>query len=206
MTEQPHPLTFTDRVRAFTAIFMSRLGLIVVNLGIHPDWITIAGLVIVAAGSVLIGRGQLQLGAVVLAVGLPLDALDGAVARAMNRKDRFGELLDSTLDRYADAFIFAGLGYYFAVQNRLDMLVLAFVGLIGTQVVSYVRARADGVGVSVKVGLFTRLERVAIIMMMLFVPDLLPYGIWILAIGTNFTGLQRLWFVYRTLRDREVNK
>jgi CDP-diacylglycerol--glycerol-3-phosphate 3-phosphatidyltransferase len=204
MADQPHPLTFSDRVRAWTGGFMSRLGLLVVNIGIHPDWITVAGLIIVAAGSVMIGRGELQLGAVILAIGLPLDALDGAVARAMNRKDRFGELLDSTLDRYADAFIFAGLGYHFAVQNRLDMLVLAFVGLIGTQVVSYVRARADGVGVSVKVGLFTRLERVAIIMMMLFVPNLLPLGIWILAIGTNFTGLQRLWFVYRTLRDREV--
>jgi CDP-diacylglycerol---glycerol-3-phosphate 3-phosphatidyltransferase len=203
MTEKLQPVTFTDRIRAFTGAFMARLGAIVVRMGIHPDVITAVGLLIVAIGSVIIARGELQLGAIVLAIGLPLDAVDGAVARAMERKDRFGELLDSTLDRYADAFIFAGLGYYFAVQNRLDMLVLAFIGLIGTQVVSYVRARADGVGVSVKIGLFTRLERVTMIMIMLFVPDLLPLGLLILAIGTNFTGLQRLWFVYRTLRDRE---
>ena len=90
--------------------------------------ITFAGLVLVGVASIIIGLGELQIGALVLLLGLPLDALDGAVARAMQRKDQFGALLDSTLDRYADAFIFAGLGYYFAVHLRFEMLLLARLG------------------------------------------------------------------------------
>ena len=119
------------------------------------------------------------------------------------RTDRFGALLDSALDRYADAAIFAGLGYYFAVQGRLELLVLAFAALMGTYGVSYVRARAEGLGVDVKVGLFSRLERIAIILIMLFVPQVLPVGLVILAIGTNITSLQRLVYVYRVLKQRE---
>ena len=145
-----------------------------------------------------------------LLIGLPLDALDGAVARAMERKGQFGAVLDSSLDRYADGFIFAALSYYFAVQSRFDMMLLAQAALIGSFLVSYIRARADDVDVSVKVkvGLFTRLERVIAILVILLVPGLLvvpgilDWGILILAIGTNFTAMQRLWFVYRTLRNR----
>jgi CDP-diacylglycerol---glycerol-3-phosphate 3-phosphatidyltransferase len=141
---------------------------------------------------------------VILILGLPLDALDGAVARAMQRRDKFGGLLDSTLDRYADSLIFAALGYYFASQGQLDYLLLALATLIGSFVVSYVRARAGEAGISVKVGLFTRLERVAVLLPSLLIPPLLVPGMWILAIGTNITGLQRVWFVYRNTEFTEM--
>lgn len=200
---QTHPITLTDRVRAITGRMMSWLGSIVNRAGVHPDWITVAGLVLVGVASVIIGLGELQIGALVLLLGLPLDALDGAVARAMQRKGQFGALLDSTLDRYADAFIFAGLGYYFAVHLRFEMLLLAMAALIGTYTVSYVRARAEGIGLAVKVGWFTRMERVGIILVMLFVPQLLDLGVVVLAVGTNITGLQRLWFVYKALKRED---
>ena len=96
------PVTLSDRMRALTGGFMQRIGLAVHRLGIHPDTITIAGLIVVAIGAYCIAVGQIQLGGVLLVISLPLDALDGAVARAMGRKDRFGAVLDSTLDRYAD--------------------------------------------------------------------------------------------------------
>jgi len=95
---------------------------------------------------VFIAQGQFQLGAVILILGLPLDALDGAVARAMGRQDKFGGILDSTLDRYADALIFGGLSYYFAVHDQFDYLVLALAALTGSLLVSYVRARAGEAG------------------------------------------------------------
>jgi CDP-diacylglycerol--glycerol-3-phosphate 3-phosphatidyltransferase len=198
-----HPVTFTDHIRQYTAHLMTTLGTAVHRAGIHPDLITIAGLVIVAAASLVIAGGGLQLGALILLIGLPLDALDGAVARAMGRTDSFGALLDSTLDRYADAFIFAGLGYTFAVQDRYDLLLLALLALVGSYSVSYVRARAEGLGIAVKVGWFSRLERVGIILVMLFVPQLLTVGLVVLAVGTNITGLQRLWFVYKSLQNKE---
>jgi CDP-diacylglycerol--glycerol-3-phosphate 3-phosphatidyltransferase len=191
------PVTFTDRIRSLTAQFLARLGAAFHRAGIHPDTITVFGLVVVVIAAYLIGTGRLQAGGVVLMLGLPLDALDGAIARAMERRDRFGGLLDSTLDRYADGLIFAALGYYFATQGQLEYLVLAMAALMGSYTVSYVRARAGEAGISVKVGLFTRLERVLVILPALLIPVLLIPAMWILALGTNVTALQRVWFVYR---------
>lgn len=199
----PSPVTLTDRVRRWTAQVTSAAGTTAMNLGLHPDTITIAGFVLVMIAAVLIGRGELQWGALLLILALPFDALDGAVARAMKRTDQFGALLDSTLDRYADAFIFAGLSYYFAVQNQFEMMLLALAALMGSYAVSYVRARGEGLGVSAKIGAFSRLERLAVILLMLWVPALLGIGLLILAVGTNFTSLQRLWFVYRALKKEE---
>lgn len=201
---QKSSLTFTDQMRKLTANWLARIASVFHRAGIHPDYITVVGLVVVAIASVLIGMGEVQWGGVVLLLGLPLDALDGAVARAMQRRDKFGGLLDSTLDRYADGLIFAALGYYFASQDQLDYLLLALAALMGSYTVSYVRARAGEAGLSVKVGLFTRLERVAILLPALLIPPLLIPGMWILAIGTNFTGLQRVWFVYRNTEFTEM--
>lgn len=198
-----HPVTLTDRVRALTGGFMTRLGTTLHRAGIHPDYITVFGLGIVIIASILIGKGQLQIGGVVLVLGLPLDAVDGAVARARQRKDRFGVMLDSSLDRYADGLIFAALSYYFAVQDENTLLLLALIALVGSFMVSYSRARAEGVDVDVRVGWFTRLERILVILLILLVPQTIEVGLWVLAIGTNLTAIQRIWFVYITLRKRD---
>ena len=191
------PTTLTDRVRKLTGESLARVGTAFYRAGVHPDTITILGLVVVALAAALIGTGQLQVAGIVLLLGLPLDALDGAVARAMNRQGHFGGLLDSTLDRYADGLIFGALGYYFATQEQPEYLILALAALLGSYAVSYVRARAGEAGISVKVGLFTRMERVVVILVALLVPALLVPGLWVLAVGTNITALQRVWFVYR---------
>lgn len=197
------PVTFSDRMRALFGGVTAGAGAFFHRLGVHPDTITIVGLIVVGLAAVFIARGDLQLGGLLLILSLPLDALDGAIARAMGRKDRRGAVLDSTLDRYADAFIFGGLAYHFASLGQLDNLLLTLAALAGTFVVSYVRARAGEADLSVKIGLFSRLERVLVLLAMLLVPALLVLGLWVLALGTNFTGLQRLWYVYQHL-DREV--
>jgi CDP-diacylglycerol--glycerol-3-phosphate 3-phosphatidyltransferase len=171
-------------------------------MGLHPDTITVFGLILVALGAFLVAQGQMQRGAIVLILALPFDALDGAVAKAMQRTGKFGAMLDSTLDRYADGFIFAALSYHFAVHDRFDMMLLAQAALIGSILVSYTRARAGGLRVDCEVGLFTRMERIVIILIMLLIPFLLDWGVLLLAVGTNFTALQRLWFVYQSLKNR----
>jgi CDP-diacylglycerol--glycerol-3-phosphate 3-phosphatidyltransferase len=196
------PVVLTDRIRRLTSDILDPIGNFLHGLGIHPDTITIIGLIVVAVASVFIAIGQTQLGGVILLLGLPFDALDGAVARAMQRTGKFGAVLDSVLDRYADGFIFAGLSYYFAVQDQFEIMLLAMAALLGSLLVSYVRARADGVAVETKIGLFTRLERIVVILIMLLIPGLLIPGLVILAVGTNITALQRIWFVYKTLKDR----
>jgi CDP-diacylglycerol--glycerol-3-phosphate 3-phosphatidyltransferase len=200
------PPTLTDRLRTLAGGTLARAGSALHHAGVHPDAISLLGFLVVLAGAVLIALGQPRAGGVVLLVALPLDALDGAVARAMHRTDAFGGLLDSTLDRYADGSIFAAVGYYFASQHdRLDLLLLALAALVGSYSVSYVRARAGEAGLSVTIGIFSRLERSVILLPGLLLPDLLLVpALVILAVGTNITALQRLWFVYRHTHTTET--
>ncbi len=203
-------MTLTDRLRGLTRAPLDRCAEFVAGLGVQPDWITVFGLILVALAAVFIARGDFLAGGITLLVSLPLDALDGAVARALNRRGAFGMVLDSTLDRYADGFIFAALGYYFAQSGRMDMLAAALAALIGSYLVSYIRARADDGKVAVRatVGWFSRLERVAVMLLMTLSAGLLEsaapleIGLLILAVGANLTALQRLRHVYKTLRDR----
>lgn len=204
------PQTLTDRLRALAQTPLDRCGRALARLGVHPDWVTAGGLILVAVAAVLLAQGEFLLGGLLLLFSLPFDALDGAVARAMGRAGYFGMVLDSTLDRYADALIFAAFSYYFAANQRLDMLVLALAALAGSYSVSYIRARADDaiVGVRATVGLFSRLERVLVILAMTIgsamLDSLWPLetGMLVLALGTNITALQRLRHVYTKLKDR----
>lgn len=198
-----HPITFQDRVRAATGRWLGAAGMALHRAGIHPDVITLAGTLVVLVAAVFIARGQFQVGGIILVLGLPLDALDGAVARAMQRKDRRGGVLDSTLDRFADGLLFGALAYYFASQQALDYMLLALLSLVGSFMVSYVRARAGEAGLSVKIGLLDRLVRLLILMAALLVPSLLIVALWVMAIGSVFTAAQRLLYVYQHL-DREV--
>ncbi len=203
-------MTLTDRLRGLTRAPLDRGAEFVASLGVQPDWITVFGLILVALAAVFIALGDFLAGGITLLVSLPLDALDGAVARALKRSGAFGMVLDSTLDRYADGFIFAALGYYFAQSGRMDMLAAALAALIGSYLVSYIRARADDGKVAVRatVGWFSRLERVAVMLIMTLSAGLLEsaapleIGLLILAVGANLTALQRLRHVYKTLRDR----
>lgn len=198
----PPPITFTDRVRALTARSLNAVGMALHRAGIHPDTISLAGLALVLAAALIIAGGRPTLGGVMLVVALPLDALDGAVARARGDTSGFGGVLDSTLDRYADGFIFSGVGYYFASIDRLDGLALALAALVGSYAVSYVRARAGEAGLSVKIGWFSRLERSLVLIPALLIPALLIPALVLLAAGTHITGLQRVWFVYRQTERR----
>lgn len=204
------PTTLTDRLRRLTIQPLNRCGGALARLGIHPDWVTVAGLALVAVAALSLARGELLAGGLILLISLPLDALDGAVARAAGRTGAFGMVLDSTLDRYADGLTFGALSYYFALRERPDMLALALAALVGSYLVSYVRARAEDakVAVDTTVGLFTRLERVVVILIMTLGSGLLEstlpleIGTLVLALGTNLTALQRLWHVYSTLKNR----
>lgn len=188
---------FTEWVRIQFRDYMAVIGSTLWRLGVHPDMVTVAGFIVVAVAAFVIAQGQYQLGGIILLLGLPLDAVDGAVARAMGRTGKFGGILDSTLDRYADALIFGGLSYHFAIQNEFGYMLLCLAALTGGFAVSYVRARAGEAGLSVKVGLLDRFARVIIILTVLLLPLLMPLGLWVLAVGTNFTALQRMWYVYR---------
>ena len=198
---KPEFATLTDRVRHATGGLTTRLGEWGVRLHIHPDVVTVVGLLIVLVAAVVAARGQFLLAGLLLLVGMPLDAVDGAIARAMGRKDRFGALLDSTFDRYADGAMLFALAYYFAERGELIQMTVAGVALIGGFGVSYVRARAEGLGIrSIKEGWFDRMVRVVVLIVMLLTGFVLP-GLVVLAAGSQITAAQRMFAVWQATRS-----
>jgi CDP-diacylglycerol---glycerol-3-phosphate 3-phosphatidyltransferase len=114
-------------------------------------------------------------------------------------------LLDSTLDRYADGFMFFGIAYYFAARGQLNEMTLAITALIGAFVVSYVRARAEGLDIgSIREGFFDRVVRSIVLVAMLLTGWIVP-GLVILAVGNHVTALQRILIVYRATRSDEAS-
>jgi CDP-diacylglycerol--glycerol-3-phosphate 3-phosphatidyltransferase len=172
--------------------------------GVTPDMITIVGTVGAAAGSiVLFGTGHLFWGTVVVTVFVLLDLLDGALARARGGGSLFGAVLDSAGDRVADAAIFGSLIWWFsgAGDNRL-LVLLALLCLVLGVLTSYIKARAEGVGISCDVGIVERLERLLLVLLGtglagLGVPYALHVGLWVLLAGSAVTVGQRLLAVRR---------
>jgi phosphatidylinositol phosphate synthase len=172
--------------------------------GVTPDMITIVGTVGAVAGSVLLlGTGHLFWGTVVVTFSVLLDLLDGALARARGGGSLFGAVLDSAGDRVADAAIFGSLIWWFsgAGDNRL-LVLLALLCLVLAMLTSYIKARAEGVGIRCDVGVVERLERLLLVLSGtglagLGVPYALHVGLWVLLAGSAVTVGQRLLAVRR---------
>jgi CDP-diacylglycerol--glycerol-3-phosphate 3-phosphatidyltransferase len=138
-----------------------------------------------------------------LIVAAFFDGIDGALARLLNRVTRFGAFLDSTTDRFSEAALFLGLLIYYYGRGAGAEVILCYMAIIGSLMVSYTRARAEGLGISLREGLFTRLERMVALIAGLLLSPWIP--LWIvlglLAVLSNFTALQRIWLVWRATRE-----
>ncbi len=166
------------------------------RLGLSPLSVSITGLVITAFSGLIIARGNLFLGALVFLIGSAFDMLDGDLARLQDTVSERGAFLDSCFDRLGEAFLFAGLTWYFA--NRPDgadatALVLITATVVGSLTTSYVRARAEGVGETCTVGFFQRTERVVLLTFALLLGRwaVVPV-LWFLSFATLGTTVQRI--------------
>ncbi|MBZ0317772.1 MAG: CDP-alcohol phosphatidyltransferase family protein [Anaerolineae bacterium] len=209
-TQTTSPVTLSDRMRKLTAGVVKPIAELLHKLGVNPDFITLLGLILAAIAAYFITDDQLLIAAVLLLLSLPLDALDGAVARMLPGPRPFGAFLDSTLDRYADGALFAAIVVY-GVRKDDDLIVtLALFALIGAYLVSYTRARAEGLGFECKIGLFSRMERTVALLALLavgeFWGDAVTIGLIILAFGTQFTALQRFWHVWNLCQAQKVEQ
>ena len=166
------------------------------KIGLTANFITLLGLVGNIAAAYLIARGQLLAGGLVAAVMAPLDAVDGALARKTGVTSKFGAFLDSVVDRYDEMLLLAGALYYFQSLNSLLGVMLTYAALCGSVLVSYTRARAEGLGFSGKAGMFSRIER-SIVLILGLVFNKLLISIGIIAILANVTALQRILFVWK---------
>jgi CDP-diacylglycerol--glycerol-3-phosphate 3-phosphatidyltransferase len=164
--------------------------------GVSPNVLTLIGFVMVAASAVVLAFGYWQIGGVLFLITTAFDLFDGAVAQLTNRKTRFGAFLDSNLDRYAEIAIYLGLLIPFAQRGAAMEVVLCYLAVTGSLMVSYARARAEGLGLSGEVGLFQRPERVILLGLGLIFEVVAPVLIVMTAL-TYLTALQRMLHVWR---------
>lgn len=169
-----------------------------------PNTITWIGFLVTVGAGVLIVTGHLfAAGFVVLAAGF-FDILDGALARHTNRVTRFGAALDSTLDRLGEAAVLIGLLAVFAREQAVAEVVLVGLTLIGSQLVSYVRARAEGLGLKCEVGIFTRAERVVLLALGLLLSQFdyaLIIALALILVFSYVTVGQRLFYVWQQTKN-----
>lgn len=164
--------------------------------GISPNLVTVLGFILTTLAAVFMAQGHFLVAGIILFFGGMLDALDGTLARVTGRISRYGAFLDSTLDRYSESIAFLGLLVYFSQRGDWTAAVLVYVTIVGSLLVSYTRARAEGVGVACKGGLFTRAERWGTLVLGLLFNQVV-LALWILALLSNLTALQRIYIVWR---------
>ncbi len=173
-----------------------------IRSGIHPNALSYAGLATSVAAGWMYGVGSLVWAGVLLLLAGIFDLLDGAVAREGHRMSRFGAFLDSNLDRYAEIVVFLGILWRF--QGEPMMQVVAVLAITGSLMVSYTKARAEGLGQEVSGGMLQRPERIVLLALGSFFQEGgLRVVLWILAVFTNLTSVQRMILVARSMAREE---
>jgi CDP-diacylglycerol--glycerol-3-phosphate 3-phosphatidyltransferase len=193
--------TLTDQLRLRTRFIIDPVVEMLARFRLGPDFLTVLGFATHVLFAYLIAIGEFRWAALAIALLSPLDALDGALARKLGRKQGgFGAFLDSSLDRLAEIVLFGGFIFYYYTQDNAPMLAVAYLAVSGSLMVSYARARAEALGFQAKMGVASRVERYVLLVILLLLgwPHvLLP----ILAALTYFTFFQRMYAVWQQSRD-----
>jgi CDP-diacylglycerol--glycerol-3-phosphate 3-phosphatidyltransferase len=200
-----------SNVRPAVARFWAPVVARLARAGVTADMVTVAGTVgAIASAVLLIGNGVLWWGALAVTFFVLLDMLDGALARARGGGSVFGAVLDSVGDRAADAAIFGALVWWFSGDgdNRL-LVLLALLCLVLGVLTSYIKARAEGVGLSCEVGVVERTERLILVLVGtgfsgLGIPYAVHVALWVLLVGSGITVGQRILAVRREAADRPL--
>jgi CDP-diacylglycerol---glycerol-3-phosphate 3-phosphatidyltransferase len=186
-----------DRARRAVAPLVRVLA----RLGLTPNMLTLAGSLLNAGVGVVLAAGYVQIGGALLIFTSAFDLLDGALAKATGKGSKFGAFLDSTLDRYSEAFVLLGL-LWLSVQRGLQLnIFLIYIVIVGSLLVSYTRARAEGLGLECRVGWFGRPERIAVLCLGLIL-NVVSLALAILAVLTHVTAVQRMLHVRRSTGGR----
>ena len=190
----------SDYVELPVARLMERVGL-------TPNLVTLIGLLIAVGGAWLVAVGNWWAGGIVVLFGGVFDMFDGALARMTGRASKFGALLDSVVDRVSEAVaLFGVLAFYLISDNDIGA-ALAYAAIIGSLMVSYMRARSEGLGIECKVGVMTRPERVAAIGFGLiaahWIPIVMPVVLGTIGALTAFTAVHRLIHTSRAISSQD---
>ncbi|MBK8985428.1 MAG: CDP-alcohol phosphatidyltransferase family protein [Chloroflexi bacterium] len=188
--------TLTDRLRVKTVGIIDPIVTFLARYHFSPDTLTVLGMLSHFFLAYLIAIGQMRWAGIAMIFLAPLDALDGALARKLGRKQGgFGAFLDSTLDRLAEIILFGGFIYYYLQAGDVTMLGLSYVAITGSLMVSYTRSKAESLKLSAKVGMMSRVERYVLMLFFLIIgyPGV---AVGALAVLTYVTLGQRMYHVW----------
>lgn len=193
-----------EALKARIRSWLEPATLAIARMGIHPAALTILGLLFSVGAALAYARGHFPVGgALVLLAGL-CDMTDGPVARATGKASPFGAFLDSSMDRYSEIVVYLGLGTYFFYLQRVEW-VAVFLTLSGSLLVSYTRARAEGLGEECRVGWVQRPERLTILVVASFLGvRVTGWSLWLLAGLTHLTAAQRIRHVYLRMQRTDL--
>ena len=205
ITDQPQlksPLVTTRK--AIARYLAEPVVSILIRTRITPNVLTLVGLLINLGAAGAIIRHHLLLGGFLVLISGLFDLADGALARATGQATRLGALLDSTADRLSEAVLFGALIALYIGEGSILGIFLVFAALVGSFLVSYIRARAEGLGIDCQIGLYTRVERVIVLALGLLLNQV-TIALWLLLVFTYVTVVQRLLYVRQQARiDRRT--
>ncbi|MGQ9694159.1 MAG: CDP-alcohol phosphatidyltransferase family protein [Thermodesulfobacteriota bacterium] len=173
------------------------------RMGIKPNALSLIGLSLNGLAAWALAVGEWLQGASLIILAGFFDIMDGAVARNCGETSIFGAFLDSVLDRYSDLSLLIGLLIFYSQQKVVLYQVLLGLSLMGTALVPYARARAEVVMPQCNVGILERPERILLIFLGAAIPQIMEIIIWILAVLTNFTVVQRIFYTYRYMSGKK---
>ncbi len=201
MSDSPNGI-LPDKVEKLFVRKMQFITNFVVKTGITPNVITLFSLLMGLLAGISLALHQMATGLVfVILMGI-FDILDGQLATSANLTSQFGAVLDSTVDRYSEAFVYMGLGFYFYRLEQPWWILIVSLVLIGSFSTSYVRAKAESINYTCPSGLMQRSERiVALIIGILFQGMVLKVLLLLMAILTNYTTLQRVVFIRKAIKN-----
>lgn len=167
-----------------------------------PNTISIAGFLVTIGASYVL-MSDLMTGGILILAGGFFDMLDGVVARINNKRTKFGAFLDSVLDRYSDSLILLAIAWNLEAHDNHTGALLCLIALVGALLVSYVRARAEGLGETCQYGLMERPERLILISFGALTGLIYPV-LWILVVLTHFTVFQRIYYVWKRMSGKRT--
>jgi len=170
------------------------------RIPVSPNVLTVTGFLVTLGAAFMIPH-NLRLGGLLILIGGIFDMLDGISARTSGRATKFGAFLDSVLDRYSDAALFLAIAWYLAGNNNHTGAFISFGTFVGAFLISYARARAEGLGESCHMGLLERPERIILLIFATLTGWLVPV-LWVMLVLTHITVFQRIYHVWRAFRSK----
>jgi CDP-diacylglycerol--glycerol-3-phosphate 3-phosphatidyltransferase len=196
-------MTFTGFIGTVCMFPMRAIIRASVALGIHPNTLTLIGLLINVGAAIALGLDRFVLAGVIMIVANIFDFIDGKVAHITNTVSRFGAFWDSTLDRFSDISLFLGLIYLYADVRRTDYVMVASLAMMFTIMTSYARARAESLIEKCKVGFMERPERIVLFMIGAFT-DRMGAALWVILVLSIVTVANRIHYTYLALNDKPM--